>query len=368
MKFAALAFLTILSPLAMSQPTFVYIATQNPGKMGITLAEFDTRTGALSPPTMAIETRDPSYFTLSGDGRHLYMCNAGTPGGISAFAVDGRTGALTFQNFIESTGRGPSHVSIDGSGRFVLDANYGGGYVEVLSLAVDGSLNARAALMKHTGSSVHPQRQNKPYAHWFRTDPSNRFALAADLGTDEIVVYRFDANTGALAPQDPPATKVKPGSGPRHLAWHPNGKWVYASQELSNEVFAFQWDAAKGTLAQFQAVNTLAEGFTAPSTAAEIAVRNDGRYLYVTNRGEDTIVVFAIDAASGELSFRQRVSSGGKVPRYFSFDPSNHWLLVGNQESGNLVVFKVDTDSGELMQSGQPVPLVKPTGVVFAPR
>lgn len=368
MKLAALAVLTIFSPLAMSKPSLVYIATQNPDKPGIMLAELDTATGTLSAPKMSIETRDPSHFTLSADGRHLYMCNSGTPGGISAFAVDARTGALTFQNYIESTGRGPSYVSVDGSGKFVLDANYGGGYVEVLSLAADGSLKGRTALVQHRGSSAHPQRQTKPYAHWFRTDPGNRFALAADLGTDEIVVYRFDASIGALAPNDPPSAKVQAGSGPRHLAWHPNRRWVYAAQELSNEVFAFSWDAAKGTLAQFQAVKTLADGFAAPSTAAEIAVRDDGRFLYVSNRGEDTLVVYAIDAKSGELSLRQRVSSGGKVPRYFSFDPSNQWLVVTNQESGDVVVFKVDAATGELGQAGKPVSLARPMGVVFAPR
>jgi 6-phosphogluconolactonase len=368
MKVAALVLLTTLSSAAMSKTSLVYIATQNPDKMGITLAEFDSATGTLSAPKMAIETRDPAHFTLSADGRHLYMCNTGTPGGISAFTVDRKSGALTFQNYLESKGRGPSYVSVDRTGKFVLDANYGGGYVEVLSLNKDGSLNARASFVQHIGSSVHPQRQSKPYAHWVRTDPTNKFALAADLGMDQIVVYKFDAATGRLTPNDPPAGKMTPGSGPRHLAYHPNGRWIYAVQELANEVVAFNWDSGKGTLTQFQAVKTLADTFKDPSTAAEIAVRADGKFLYVTNRGEDSVVVYAIDAKSGELTFMQRVPSGGKVPRYFSFDPSNQWLLVANQEGGNVVVFQVDAKTGELSQKGQPVVLPKPMGVVFAPR
>lgn len=367
MKIAALVLLTTLSSAAMSKTSLVYIATQNPDQMGITLAEFDSATGTLAAPKMAIETRDPAHFTLSADGRHLYMCNTGTPGGISAFAVDRKSGALTFQNYLESRGRGPSYVSVDATGKFVLDANYGGGYVEVLSLKKDGSLDARTSFVQHIGSSVHP-RQSKPYAHWVRTDPTNRFALAADLGMDQIVVYKFDAATGKLTPNDPPAGKVAPGSGPRHLAYHPNGKWVYAAQELANEVVAFNWDSGRGTLTQFQAVKTLADTFKDPSTAAEIAVRADGKFLYVTNRGEDTVVVYAIDAGSGELSFTQRVPSGGKVPRYFSFDPSDQWLLVANQDGGNVVVFRVDAKTGELSPHGQPVALPKPMGVVFAPR
>jgi 6-phosphogluconolactonase len=238
----------------------------------------------------------------------------------------------------------------------------------VLSLEKDGSLDAQTAFVQHVGSSVHPQRQTKPYAHWVRTDPSNKFALAADLGTDQIVVYQFDAATGRLAPNDPPAGKLAPGSGPRHLAYHPNGRWIYAVQELANEVVAFHWDSGKGTLAQFQAVKTLADTFKDPSTAAEIAVRADGKFLYVTNRGEDSVVVYAIDAESGELTFKQRVSSGGKVPRYFSLDPSNQWLLVANQDGGNVVVFQIDAKTGELSQKGEPVALPRPMGVVFAPR
>lgn len=330
--------------------------------MGIAVAEFDAESGVLSAPKMAIETRDPSHFTVSRDGKHLYVCNSGTPGGVSAFAVEG-PGALRLLNHRESTGRGPSFVGLDNSGRFVLEANYGGGFVEVYSLARDGSLDRQTALKIHSGSSVHPQRQTKAYAHWFRTDPSNKFGLVADLGMDQVVVYRFDASAGTLSAHEPAFTKVAPGMGPRHLAFHPNGRWTYAIAELANEVMAFHWDSTKGTLTPFQSVKTLAEGFRGASTAAEIAVHANGNFLYASNRGEDSLVVYAIDAKSGELSFRQRVPSGGKVPRYFAFDRTNQWLLVSNQESGNVAVFSVDAKTGELAAKGAPVPLLKPMGL-----
>jgi 6-phosphogluconolactonase len=357
--------LSTLAPIAMAKKSLIYIATQNPEKMGITVAEFDSDTGKLSAPRLVTETRDPAHFTLSADGKRLYLCNTGTPGGVSAFAVeDKKTGALKLLNYKESKGRGPSYVSVDQTGHYVLDANYGGGFIEIHALAADGSLDQQTAFVQHEGSSVHA-RQNKPYAHWIRTDPTNKFVLVADLGTDKIVVYKFDEKTGKLAANDPPFAKLNGGSGPRHLAFHPNGKWLYAVQELSNEVVAFKWDGRKGELTQFQQVKTLPADFTDPSTAAEIVVRNDGKFLYISNRGHDSIAVYSVDANSGELTLRQRVPSRGKVPRYFTFDPSNKWLVVSNQEGGNVSVFGVDAKSGELSPHGDPVAIPKPMAVVF---
>ena len=365
----ALAALSLLHVNAMAKTSLVYIATQNPEKMGITVAEFDSDTGALSAPKLIMETRDPAHFTVSADGGHIYMCNTGTPGGVSAFAIkDRKTGALELLNFKESKGRGPSYVSVDKSGKYVLDANYGGGFIEVFSLTKNGALDEQTAFVQHAGSSVHPQRQTKPYAHWVRTDPSNKFVLVADLGMDQVVVYKFDQKTGKLVANDPPFTKTSPGMGPRHLVFHPNGKWVYGIAELANEVMAFAWDAKTGVLTPTGSVKTLADGFKDPSTAAEIAVHENGKFLYASNRGEDSLVVYAIDPASGALTFKQRVPSRGKVPRYFTFDPTNKWLIVSNQEGANVSVFGVDAKTGELSAAGEPVSLVKPMAVVFAPR
>jgi 6-phosphogluconolactonase len=368
MRLAALLLLTTLTTLTMSKTSLLYIATQNPEKMGLMAAKFDSANGRLSAPTLVIGTPDPAHFAVTGDGRHLYMCNTGTPGGVSAFAIkDRKTGALELLNYKESKGRGPSYVSVDHSGRYVLDANYGGGFVEVYSLAQNGALDTQTAFVQHVGSSVHPVRQQKPYAHWFRTDPSNQFGLVADLGMDEVVVYKFDARTGALTPNNPPFTKVAGGMGPRHLVFHPNGRWVYGIAEIANQVMAFNWDGTKGTLTQFQSVDTLDPSFKDASTAAEIAVHANGKFLYASNRGEDSIVVYAIDAASGQLTFRQRVSSRGKVPRYFTFDPSSRWLIVSNQDGANVSVFGVDGKTGELAPAGEPVAIVKPMAVVFLP-
>ena len=351
----------------MAKTSLLYIATQNPDKMGITVAEFDSATGTLSAPKMIAETRDPAHFTLSDDGKHLYMCNTGTPGGVSAFAVDKKTGALQLLNYKESKGRGPSYVSVDGSGKYVLDANYGGGFVEVYSLAKDGSLDQQTAFVQHIGSSVHP-RQTKPYAHWFRTDPSNMFGLVADLGMDQIVVYKFDAKTGKLTPNDPPFAKMAGGMGPRHLVFHPNGKWVYGIAELANEVMAFKWDGGQGH-----------------SFAIPVGEDAGGRLQGSEHRGGDR------RACEWEVSLRdesrrrqhrgvhhrrkrtasyaqQRVSSGGKVPRYFTFDPTNKWFIVSNQEGANVNVFSVDGKTGELTQKGTPVALVKPMALMFAPQ
>jgi 6-phosphogluconolactonase len=352
----------------MTHPTrtFVYIGTQGSVDSGIALAQFDSDTGFLSEPQIIQKTSAPAFIARHPSGSHLYLCNSGTPGGVSAFAIDRTSGALELRNHKPAEGRGPSHVSLDHSGRFVLDANYGGGFVEVFALAADGSLGERTALVRHTGRSTHPERQTKPYAHWFGVDPSNRFALAADLGTDRIVIYRFDVSSGALAANDPPYASVKGGSGPRHLAWHPNGRFVYAIQELSNEIILFGWDSSNGTLAQLQTVPTLPAAFAGSNTAAEIGVHASGKYLYASNRGHDSIATYSVDTETGRLTLLAHVSSQGKTPRYFAFDPTHRWLLVTHQDSGDVIVFAIDPTSGQLQAQRGSRTLSKPTGIVFS--
>lgn len=366
MHLLTIALLSV-TPMTNADPLLVYFGTRNADAMGIALSRFDPSTGALSPPVSAAETRDPGFMTFDPHGNRLYVCNSGTPGGLSAFAVDRRSGALDPINLVGAEGRGPSHVSVDRSGRHVLNANYGGGYVEIHALGKDGRLDDRTAFVQLSGSSVHPERQTRAYAHWFGVDPTNRFALVADLGSDRIMVYRFNGDTGALTPNDPPFAQVRPGSGPRHLAWHPNGRWMYAVQELSNEVTAFAWDDTRGVLTELQTTSTLPADFQDANTAAEIGVHSNGRFLYVSNRGHDSIAVFVIDSESGKLTLVQHASSRGKTPRYFAFDPSCRWLIVNNQDSENAVVFRVDGGSGELTPHGEPVRLAKPTAVAFLP-
>jgi 6-phosphogluconolactonase len=360
--------LLFLSSMTQSQTTLVYIGNQAAApEMGIAVAQFDSRTGALSEPKLAVKTPDPAFMALHPSGSHLYLCNTGTPGGVSAFAVERASGALTLLNTQVAEGRGPSHIALDRSGGFVLDANYGGGFIEVFRRETNGQLGERTAFVRHSGRSVHPERQTKAYAHWFGVDPSNRFALAVDLGTDRIVIYRFDANSGALAPHDPPYASVKAGSGPRHLAWHPNGRLAYVIQELTNEIIVFAWDSAKGTLSELQTVATLPAEFSGTNTAAEIEVHPNGKYLYASNRGHDSIASYAIDSRTGRLKLLAHVSSQGKTPRYFAFDPTGRWMIVSNQDSGDLAVFEVDGTSGELRAQKGSRKLGKPMGIVFLP-
>ena len=354
------------STMAHSAATLVYIGTQGPTpSMGIASAEFDSDTGTLSAPKLIEQTPDPAFMALNPSGSHLYLCNTGTPGGVSAFAIERSSGALRLLNHKASTGRGPSHIGLDKTGNYVLDANYGGGFVEIHARENDGSLGNRTAFVQHTGHSIHPERQTKPYAHWFGVDPSNRFALAADLGTDRIVIYELNTTDGSLTPHDPPFTSVRAGSGPRHIAWHPNGRYAYAIQELSNEIIVFSWDSSKGALEELQTVPTLPASFKDASTAAEIAVHANGKFLYASNRGHDSIASFAVDPQTGKLTALGHVSSQGKTPRFFAFDPTHRWLIVNNQDSGDIVVFAVDPSSGRLQPQPGTQKLEKPMGIVF---
>lgn len=352
---------------AASSPTLLYIGTSNAGPgTGFSLAHFDADTGTLTQPTLILETPDPAIFVIHPDGKHLYACNAGTPGGVSAYEINRETGALTFLNSrtTPAAPRGPSYVSLDFNGGYLLDANYAGGNVEVVAIKPDGSLGEQTAFVQHEGHSVDPQRQTKPYAHCIKVDPTNRFALATDLGTDRIVVYRFNAATGTLTPNDPPFTSVKPGSGPRHLAWHPNERWLYVVNEMANTVTAFSWDAERGVLTGFQTVPTLPADFTGTNTSAEIKVHPNGKFLYTSNRGHDSLAVFAIDE-NGRLTPRQHLSSQGRTPRYFEFDPTNRWIICTNQDSANAAVFRVDDQTGELTLQGVQTTPPRPCGIGF---
>lgn len=344
----------------------VIFSTQDtPVTTGIALAHFDTGSGALTAPALIAQTPDPSFLAVQRTGRQLYVCNSQTPGGVSAFSIRDR-GSLSFLNFRQSSGRGPSHVSIDRTGRFVLNANYGGGYVEVYATDGTGSLGERTAFVQHTGSSVHPQRQTRAYAHWFGVTPDNRFALATDLGADRIFVYRFDDSSGALQPHDPAFIAATAGSGPRHIAWHPMGQQFYLIEELANSITAYAWDADSGTAQAVQTISTLPASFDGETTAAEVLVDAEGRFLYASNRGHDSIALFALDA-QGRMTLRSHVSSRGRTPRYMALSPDGHWLMVTNQGSDSVVVFAVDGDDGTLTPVAGPVSLSRPGAVVFIP-
>lgn len=371
LSFGALraALLLGLVPLAAAAADdLVFFGTHIAGAgKGFSLAHFDPDTGALTVPQFDAEAVAPAYFVIHPDGRHLYTCNSGRPGGISAYAIDRATGKLTLINSRPAGGADTSYVSLDRTGRYALIANYEGGNIAVFALAPDGGIGERTAFVQHTGHSVNPERQKHAYAHSIITDPSNRFAVVCDLGLDQVFVYRFDAATGSLAPNDPAYVTVAPGSGPRHPLFHPNGRWVYVVTEIGSTVLAFDWDAGLGTLRQFQTVSALPAGFQGVSVSAEIAVHPNGRFLYVSNRGDDSIAIFAIDGASGRLTPLGRVSTEGKTPRNFAFDPSGRWIIATNHGSNNAVVFRVDGETGQLTPTGAPVPVPYPFCERFLP-
>jgi 6-phosphogluconolactonase len=357
---------------AKAADMFVYFGTHTsgPGK-GFSLAHFDTDTGKLTKPKFLIEDEMPSFFVIHPDGRHLYTCNSTNTlhgeGWISAYAIEPTTGQLTLLNRKSSGGPNPSYITLDKTGRYALVANYQGGNVTVTEINPDGSLGDRTGLDQHTGHSVNPERQTRPYAHSVIVDPSNRFALNADLGLDKLYVYRFNDKNGSLTPNDPPFATVTPGSGPRHVKFHPNGHWVYLINEMAGTVTGFNWDAAKGSLTEFQTVSALPPGFTSTNTSAELEIHPNGRFLYGSNRGHNSLAVFAIDQSTGKLSLVEHVSTQGKQPRNFTFDPTGRWILCTNHDSNNAVVFRVDGTTGRLTPVGAPVEVPMPFCERFLP-
>ena len=347
---------------------YVYFGTHSRGPgIGFSVAHFDTDTGALTQPRFLTEAVEPAYFVIHPDGRHLYTCNSGSPGGVSAYEIDRATGQLTLLNKEPSGGADASYVCLDQTGRFVLVANYEGGNIAVFALQPDGRIGGRTAFAQHTGSSVDPKRQTHAYAHSIIVDPTNRFALIADLGVDKLFVYRFDEKNGSLRPNDPPFATVRPGSGPRHVKFHPNGRWVYLINEMGCTVTAFNWDSDHGALTEFQTISTLPADFKGASTCAEIKVHPNGRFLYGSNRGHDSLAVFAIDSTTGRLAPLEYVSTRGKIPRNFTFDPTGRWILCTNHGSDNAVVFRVDATTGRLTPTGQPVSVPSPFCERFLP-
>jgi 6-phosphogluconolactonase len=325
----------------------------------------------LTKPELVVEAAAPAFFVIHPDGRHLYACNSNdfargfTGETISAFSVDPQTGRLTLVNQQSSGGADPSYVTLDATNRYVLVANYKGGSVAVIRLNPDGSLGERTAAIQHQGRSIDPERQTQPYAHCIRVDPTNRFALVADLGLDKVFVYRFDAQDGSLQPNDPPFARVAPGAGPRHLAFGPGGRYAYLINEMASTIVTFAWDSKRGALTERQTLSTLPAGFQGTSQCAEILVHPNGKYVYGSNRGHDSLAVFAVDARTGRLRLVEHVATQGRTPRNFAFDPSGRWIIVTNHGSDNAMVFRVDGRTGRLTPQGHPIDIGYPFGIGF---
>jgi 6-phosphogluconolactonase len=340
-----------LSSVAAGADYFVYTGTYTNGpSKGIYLFRFQSATGKLVPMGLAAESASPSFLAIHPNRRFVYAVNEGNgAGSVSAFAADSKTGKLTPINSVPSQGNGPCHLALDQTGKWLAVANYGSGHLAILPVAADGKLGDQpVAVVRNEGSGPNKSRQQGPHAHEAVFSPDSRFLLLADLGLDKIFVYRFDAATGKITPNDPPSASVAPGAGVRHMAFHPNGKIVYAINEMGNTITAFQYDAAKGALTQFQTISTLPEGFTGNSSTAEIAVNGAGTVLYGSNRGHDSIAIFAIDPVKFTLTAKGHVPTLGKTPRHFALDPSGSFLLAENQNSNSIAVFKVHASTGDL--------------------
>ena len=374
-NFVFMVFILWFSPQAViAQDNLVFFGTHSVGSQkGISVAHFNSETGVLTKPELVVEAPAPAYFILHPDGKHMYVCNSNdfakgyTGQTISAYSIDPRNGSLTLLNQQSSGGADPSYIWMDASQRFVLVANYKGASVTVIAIKPDGSLGEIIANIKHSGRSIDTVRQTQPYAHSIKLDPTNRFALVADLGLDKLFVYRFNSKNGSLEPNDPPFAIVSPGSGPRHFAFHPNEKFVYLINEMACTIITFAWDSADGKLSEVQTSSTLPLDFKGKNTCAEIEVYPNGKFLYASNRGHESLAVFTIDSTTGKISLLEHVPTQGHSPRNFTFDPTNKWLIVTNHNSDNAMVFKVDERSGHLTPVGNPVPIVYPFCIRFLP-
>ena len=361
---------------SMAADTYlVYFGTYTrPGQSkGIYVSRFDAVKGRLENPELAAEAVNPSFLAIHPSRHFLYAVgdtvaiNGKKTGAVSAFSIDQATGKLVLLNRQSTGGIGPCHVSLDHAGRCALVANYGDGSCASLPVKADGTLGEAGSVVRHHGASINAKRQEGPHAHSINPSPDNRFALAADLGLDKIMVYRLDSAKAALAPNDPPFAAVPPGSGPRHLAFHPGGKFAYVINEMLCTVTAFRYDAAAGALEPVQTSSTLPAGTAVlPAfSTAESQVHPNGKFLYGSNRGHDTIAIFAIDEQSGLLKLIMNEPSGGETPRNFSLDPTGRWLLAANEKSGNVAVFAVEPDAGSLKATGQSVAISSPVCVKF---
>jgi 6-phosphogluconolactonase len=353
---------------------FVFIGTYtDKGSKGIYACRFQASTGTATPLGLAAESANPSFVAVHPNQKLLYAVNETSnyegqnAGSISAYSIDPQSGRLAFLNSVSSRGASPCHLSVDRTGKLVVAANYGGGSIAAFPLKDDGSLSEASAFVQHKGSSIDTARQAGPHAHSATFSPDNRFALFSDLGLDKILVYRLDVSHGTLKPNDPAFGSVKAGSGPRHLAFHPNGHFVYEINEMVPSITVFSYDSQHGVLKEIEQVSAQPDNYAGTNNSgAEVVMHPSGRFLYASNRGADTIAVFTIDPQKGTLSKPVQVSTQGKTPRNFAIDPTGAYLFAANQGSDTIVVFRIDAKTGTLTPTGTVLTVKSPVCVAFA--
>lgn len=350
----------------------MFAGTQTgPSSKGIYAFQWDPASGALKELGLAVESNNPTFLALSPDGRHLYAANeigdyeGEKTGSVSGFTVDRAGAKLTHINTVSSAGTGPCHVAVDQSGRALFCANYSGGSAASFHIDETGKLSPAVSQFHYEGHGPTPD-QGASHAHRATVTPDGHSVLINDLGLDCIHIYHLDPATAKLTTGNPPQWTAQPGSGPRALRFHPNGKWAYCLNELASTVDVLAWDGKTGALNSVQHVETLPKGYHGESAASEIVVDRTGRFVYAAVRFWDKIVAFNIDPSTGKLSQIGATSCGGKVPRHMTLDPTGRWLLVANQASDNIAVIQRDANSGKLAETGNSFPLVKPQCLVFA--
>lgn len=337
---------------------------------GVYVYRMDSSSGELKFESVIPSLINPSYLAVHPRLGTFYAVHEkgtfeGQPGGgVIALSFDPAHDGFEILNKQSSGGEDPCYISIDHTGRYALVANYTSGSVAMLPILPDGTLAPASDVVKHSGSSIHPHRQDKPYAHCILPDPDNRFALAVDLGIDKILVYRLDLEAGRLRQYT--EFKVAEGSGPRHLVFHPNGRYAYVVCELSSTLLGFRYQSEAGKLEQIQTIGTLPRGYDGTNSLADVHITQDGRYLYASNRGHDSLASFSIDSESGELAVLDHIPCGGNEPRGFEIAPGGKFLLAANQNSNNIVTFLIDPARGQLSRTGEEVELSMPVCVKFA--
>jgi len=339
---------------------------------GIYRASLDTVSGVLSQVSLAAEALEPSYLAIAADGQHLYAVNelmsfeGQVAGAVQSFTIDPRTNDLTPGNQLSTGGGAPCHLTLGNAGKALVVANYMGGNVASYALRPDGLIERRASLVQHAGKGPNAQRQEGPHAHAAILDPAGRRVFVCDLGLDQIFAYTIDG-TGAITGSEAPVGIVAPGSGPRHIAFHPRGRFAYVNNEMASTVTVFAHDTETGNLSELHTISTLPGEHKGNSTA-QVALTPNGRWLYVSNRGHNSLAMYAVDQETGRLSSLGNQTTGGKTPRDFAIDPSGTFLLAANQDSDNVVVFRIDAATGKLFMVGSPVAVPRPVCVVFQTR
>src|SRR5215472_7557998 len=353
---------------------YVGTYTEKTKSKGIYAFRFDEASGKLSSLGVAAESQNPSFLAVHPSGKYLYAVNETSKfgneesGAVSAFSIDRKSGKLTLLNQVASRGAGPCHISLDKTGHYVLVANYDAGTVAVFPMQEGGQLGKYTGFAKHTGQSVNKERQEGPHAHWIGTSPDNQFLLTADLGIDRVLVSKFHLPDGAFtANKSNAGAKLKAGAGPRHAAFSPSGKFFYVASELNATVTTYSYNAKEGTLHELQVLSTLPKDFSGANEVAEIAVHPNGKFLYVSNRGRDSLAVFSIDPRKGTLKPVADIATQGKTPRNFAIDPTGKFLLAANEESNTIVVFNIDPSTGSLTLAGEVVDGPAPVCIVFLP-